>query len=72
MGRRALVTQWTNDADAQSVACLLSRRGSFRSPWSIRQRRPGRRQFAEAAFGFLPVRARLDIAGFGEDDIFSH
>ena len=31
-----------------------------------------RRAFAEAAFKFLPVRARLDIAGFGEDDIFSH
>ena len=28
--------------------------------------------FAEAAFRFLPVRAKLDIAGFGEDDIFSH
>jgi ribonuclease D len=34
--------------------------------------REGRRGFAEAAFGFLPVRARLDLAGFGEDDIFSH
>jgi ribonuclease D len=34
--------------------------------------RDNRRQFAEAAFRFLPVRAKLDIAGFGEDDIFSH
>ena len=34
--------------------------------------RDNRRAFAEAAFKFLPVRARLDIAGFGEDDIFSH
>jgi ribonuclease D len=34
--------------------------------------REGRRAFAEAAFGFLPVRARLDLAGFGEDDIFAH
>ena len=34
--------------------------------------RDGRRAFAEAAFGFLPTRAKLDIAGFGEDDIFSH
>jgi ribonuclease D len=34
--------------------------------------REGRRGFAEAAFGFLPVRARLDLAGFGEDDIFAH
>jgi ribonuclease D len=34
--------------------------------------RENRREFANAAFGFLPVRARLDLAGFGEDDIFAH
>jgi ribonuclease D len=34
--------------------------------------REGRTQFAEAAFGFLGTRAKLDLAGFGEDDIFSH
>jgi ribonuclease D len=34
--------------------------------------REGRRGYAEAAFGFLPTRARLDLAGFGEDDIFAH
>jgi ribonuclease D len=34
--------------------------------------REGRTDFAKAAFGFLPVRARLDLAGFGEDDIFAH
>jgi ribonuclease D len=34
--------------------------------------REKRREFANAAFGFLPVRARLDLAGFGEDDIFAH
>jgi ribonuclease D len=34
--------------------------------------REGRRDYAEAAFRFLPVRARLDLAGFPDDDIFSH
>src|SRR5690606_17480299 len=34
--------------------------------------REGRTPFAEAAFGFLNPRARLDLAGFGELDIFSH
>ena len=34
--------------------------------------REGRAQFAQAAFGFLSTRAKLDLAGFGEDDIFSH
>jgi ribonuclease D len=34
--------------------------------------RDGRQAYAEAAFRFLPTRAKLDLAGFGEDDIFSH
>lgn len=34
--------------------------------------RSGRRAYAEAAFQFLPVRARLDLAGFAEGDLFSH
>lgn len=34
--------------------------------------REGRTAFAEAAFGFLPVRARLDLAGFTDDDLFAH
>jgi ribonuclease D len=34
--------------------------------------REGRQELAEACFGFLPSRARLDLAGWGEEDIFSH
>lgn len=34
--------------------------------------REGREAFAEAAFAFLPTRAKLDLAGFSEDDIFAH
>jgi ribonuclease D len=34
--------------------------------------REGRREFAEACFRFLPVRARLDLAGFADLDIFAH
>jgi ribonuclease D len=34
--------------------------------------RDGRRAHAEAAFRFLPVRAALDLEGFGEMDIFAH
>jgi ribonuclease D len=34
--------------------------------------REGRRELAEACFGFLPARARLDLAGWSEEDIFSH
>jgi ribonuclease D len=34
--------------------------------------REGRREFAEACFRFLPTRSRLDLAGWSEEDIFSH
>lgn len=34
--------------------------------------REGRLDLAEACFGFLPVRARLDLAGWPDEDIFSH
>jgi ribonuclease D len=34
--------------------------------------REGREALAQAAFDFLPVRAQLDLAGYGETDIFSH
>ncbi len=34
--------------------------------------RENRVGYAQAAFDFLPIRARLDLAGFGEDDIFAH
>lgn len=34
--------------------------------------RDGRMGLAQAAFGFLPTRAKLDLAGFPEVDIFAH
>ena len=34
--------------------------------------REGRTELAAACFGFLPERARLDLAGWAEQDIFSH
>lgn len=34
--------------------------------------REGRAELANACFGFLPVRARLDLLGFAEEDIFAH
>ncbi|MBO88766.1 MAG: ribonuclease D [Rickettsiales bacterium] len=34
--------------------------------------REGRMQIAQAAYKFLPTRAALDIAGFEDEDIFSH
>ncbi len=37
-----------------------------------RLEREGRTQIAQACFEFLPTRARLDIAGWADKDIFSH
>jgi ribonuclease D len=34
--------------------------------------REGRLELARACFAFLPTRAALDLAGWGEQDIFSH
>ncbi len=34
--------------------------------------REGRTAFAQAAFAFLATRAKLDLAGFSEQDIFAH
>jgi len=37
-----------------------------------RLEREGRMELAEACFAFLPARAKLDIAGWADKDIFSH
>jgi ribonuclease D len=34
--------------------------------------REGRREIAEACFRFLPTRARLDLLGWNEEEIFTH
>ncbi|HWK41223.1 MAG TPA: ribonuclease D [Croceibacterium sp.] len=34
--------------------------------------REGRREIAQACFDFLPTRAKLDLAGWADRDIFSH
>lgn len=37
-----------------------------------RLEREGRMEIAQACFDFLPTRARLDLAGWSDSDIFSH
>ncbi|MEO7915074.1 MAG: ribonuclease D [Novosphingobium sp.] len=39
---------------------------------AVRLEREGRAELAQACFDFLPMRARLDLAGWAEKDIFSH
>ena len=45
---------------------------ALRDKLTARLIRDGRMEHADACFAFLPTRAKLDLAGFGEDDIFSH
>ena len=40
--------------------------------FKVRLEREGRTEMAQACFDFLPTRARLDLAGWPEDDIFAH
>ncbi len=44
----------------------------LRDALAARLDRDGRRAEAEACFRFLPTRAKLDLMGWDEDDIFAH
>ena len=44
----------------------------LREALSARLAREGRTDLAEACFRFLPSRARLDLAGWADEDIFAH
>jgi ribonuclease D len=44
----------------------------LRAELAVRLEREGRTAIAQACFDFLPTRALLDIAGWPENDIFSH
>lgn len=44
----------------------------LREELDMRLAREGRTEMAQACFDFLPMRARLDLAGWPEQDIFAH
>jgi ribonuclease D len=45
---------------------------ALRARLDVMLKREGRFEIAEACFGFLPTRARLDLMGWADADIFSH
>ena len=45
---------------------------ALKTQLDLRLEREGRSELAQAAFDFLPTRARLDLAGWPEIDIFAH
>ena len=44
----------------------------LREKFDVMLAREGRTEMAQACFDFLPMRAKLDLAGWPETDIFAH
>ncbi len=63
-----VITDAQRDYAASDVRYLHRLRDIF----AERLEREGRTAMAQACFDFLPTRARLDIAGWEDKDIFSH
>ena len=58
------------------IASKLTRtytdRHGLKQQFEARLAREGRSELAAACFRFLPTRVRLDLAGWGEEDVFAH
>lgn len=61
-----------NEAQREYAASDVRYLHRLRTIMIERLEREGRLELAQACFDFLPARARLDIAGWAEKDIFSH
>ena len=61
-----------SDAQLAYAASDVLHLHALRRELITRLEREGRMEFAQACFGFLPVRARLDLAGWPDTDIFAH
>jgi ribonuclease D len=61
-----------SDAQLAYAASDVTHLHALREALVARLDREGRRDLAEACFAFLPTRARLDLAGWPEEDIFAH
>lgn len=61
-----------NDAQREYAASDVRYLHRLRDELIKRLEREGRLEMAQACFDFLPTRARLDIAGWPDHDIFSH
>lgn len=61
-----------SDAQRDYAASDVRYLHALRDELTVRLEREGRMELAQACFDFLPARARLDLAGWPEHDIFSH
>jgi ribonuclease D len=61
-----------NDAQKEYAASDVRYLHACREKLDERLQREGRVELAQACFDFLPHRALLDLAGWGDEDIFAH
>jgi ribonuclease D len=61
-----------SDAQKDYAAADVRYLHALKEKLDARLEREGRMQLAQACFDFLPHRARLDLAGWAEEDIFAH
>ena len=61
-----------NEAQRDYAASDVRYLHRLRDVFVERLERENRTELAQACFDFLPARAKLDIAGWGDHDIFSH
>ena len=61
-----------SDAQREYAASDVRYLHRLHAELETRLAREGRAELAQACFDFLPTRARLDIAGWADHDIFSH
>lgn len=61
-----------NEAQREYAASDVRYLHRLREVLTARLERENRSELAEACFAFLPTRARLDLAGWADRDIFSH
>ncbi|MDQ2079262.1 ribonuclease D [Xanthobacteraceae bacterium Astr-EGSB] len=61
-----------SDAQVAYAASDVLHLHALKEKLDVMLAREGRSDIAAACFGFLPVRARLDLAGWDEEDIFAH
>jgi ribonuclease D len=61
-----------NDAQREYAASDVRYLHALKAVFDTRLARENRAAMAQACFDFLPMRARLDLAGWPEIDIFAH
>lgn len=61
-----------SDAQLSYAASDVLHLHALKEAFDQRLQREGRADLARRCFDFIPTRATLDLAGWGEDDIFAH